>query len=150
MKLLIYASSNNCKQHILQFWSCMWYLFCSYMFSKADNQKYLSISCSCRRISFGVAWKGNSFVKERGMKFCTQYHNNRAHVKTIVLRHLDFNRAPFCACVAKRSLSDLGKPSNKKHGHRRNVTSHHYFSLLWQFQLSSLDNFHPKITFTTG
>ena len=29
-----------------------------------------------------------------------------------------------------------------KHRHRRNVTSHHSFSLLWQLQLSSLGNFH--------
>ena len=119
MRPLIYASSNNCKHHILPIWSCMWYLFCSYMFSKADNQKYLSISCSCRRISFGVAWKGNSFVKERGMKFCTQYHNNRAHVKTIVLYHLGKKIWDYLGIFPKRWTPPspsplLGNPRKKK------------------------------------
>ena len=30
----------------------------------------------------------------------------------------------------------------QKHCHRQNVTSHHSFSLIWQFWLSPLDNFH--------
>ena len=88
----LYVSSNYCKQHILPIWSCMWYLFCSYMFSKADNQKYLSTYILLISKNFvqslSNTWKSNSFVKERGMKFCTQYHNNRTHVKTIVLHHL--------------------------------------------------------------
>ena len=39
----------------------------------------------------------------------------------------------------------------KKHRHRRNVTSHHSFSLLWQFQLLSQDTFyHKKTSYTSS
>ena len=76
-----------------------------------------------------------------------------------VCKELYFSKsfAIFRCTSISRTGSGKGRPemypffmpfsvsAQKKHRHRRNVTSHHSFSLLWQFQLlklSSLDNFH--------
>ena len=76
----------------------------------------------------------------------------RRHVIPVLwLKCLRRQFAPFHFFIYLFHYNQLGKVA-EKHRHRRNVTSHHSLSLLWQFQLlklSSLNNFHHWISFIT-
>ena len=133
--------------YCISFTICLWwidtkpYIFRGEYFYLSRSKLLLPDFSSSRSVIF----KSGYFVQK--------YWSGTVTRNTVMRRGMN-----LMICIVKRQLkwslkswkrrqdNELGegakKKKFKKHRHRRNVTSHHSFSLLWHFSLSSLDNFH--------
>ena len=118
-----------------------------YKIQKLDTEWFTNLTCSQEYNLAGVAWRLKMMCSLSVALHCATHSGNISkifwiwnHVDTVSLekRVSSIFRCQVppthykTGCLIGRSPY-YKSATLKKHRHRRNVTSHHFFSLLWQF-----------------